>query len=189
MRALIALEEARGSEEVLEVIAPGLRERAAEVHLLTTVDGSRVRGVSFLEPGEAPSARPAWPTTSLSIGHPRRWVVEDLVQALSHVRAQQREALAELAAQHLGGLRCETHVEFSKRPAEAIVGFATGIGADAIVVGTIGRRGLRRLMFGSVSDEVIRRARVPVVVVPRSLRDRVEPAPHRPSLLTTQKLG
>ncbi len=38
--------------------------------------------------------------------------------------------------------------------------------ADAIVVGTHGRRGLQRLFLGSVAEAVIRESTVPVVVVP-----------------------
>jgi len=39
--------------------------------------------------------------------------------------------------------------------------------ADAIVVGTHGRSGLTRLVFGSAAEGVVRHASCPVVVVPR----------------------
>jgi len=38
--------------------------------------------------------------------------------------------------------------------------------ADLIVVGTHGRSGLTRLLFGSTAEGVVRHARSPVVVVP-----------------------
>jgi nucleotide-binding universal stress UspA family protein len=38
---------------------------------------------------------------------------------------------------------------------------------DLIVIGTHGRRGLDRLLIGSVADKVIRGAKVPVLVVRR----------------------
>ncbi|WP_454723528.1 MULTISPECIES: universal stress protein [Cupriavidus] len=38
-------------------------------------------------------------------------------------------------------------------------------GADVIVIGTHGRRGVRRLVLGSVAESVIRQATVPVLLV------------------------
>jgi len=43
---------------------------------------------------------------------------------------------------------------------------AVEIGADAIVMGTHGRTGLTRAVIGSVADRVLRRADVPVILVP-----------------------
>ncbi|MEO5884830.1 MAG: universal stress protein [Candidatus Limnocylindrales bacterium] len=50
-------------------------------------------------------------------------------------------------------------------PGEAIVDAAEAEQADLIVLGTHGRRGLDRSIFGSVSDHVVRHAPCPVVVV------------------------
>jgi nucleotide-binding universal stress UspA family protein len=50
-------------------------------------------------------------------------------------------------------------------PAAEIVRFADERGFDIIVVGTHGRRGLRRLMLGSVAEQVLRAAAQPVVSV------------------------
>jgi nucleotide-binding universal stress UspA family protein len=41
-------------------------------------------------------------------------------------------------------------------------------GCDLIVMGTHGRRGLRQVLLGSVTEAVVRRARCPVVVVKAS---------------------
>ncbi len=46
-----------------------------------------------------------------------------------------------------------------------IVGLAKELGADLIVMGCRGRRGIRRMVGGSVSDAVIRHAPCPVLVV------------------------
>ena len=46
-----------------------------------------------------------------------------------------------------------------------IVGEATRQGADIIVVGSHGRRGLRRLFLGSIAEHVVRHSPVPVLVV------------------------
>ncbi len=49
--------------------------------------------------------------------------------------------------------------------------------ADAIVMGTHGRRGLAHLLLGSVAERVIRSAEVPVVTVRCSAEDDVDPLP------------
>lgn len=50
----------------------------------------------------------------------------------------------------------------------------TDVGADAVVVGTHGRSGLSHLLLGSVAENVIRRATVPVITV-RSRSPEAEP--------------
>ncbi len=49
-------------------------------------------------------------------------------------------------------------------PGPTLCAYAAEVGADAIVVGTRGRGGLRRALLGSVSDHVVRHAPCPVVV-------------------------
>jgi nucleotide-binding universal stress UspA family protein len=63
-------------------------------------------------------------------------------------------------------------------PGESIVSAAEAEGADLVVVGTHGRGTIGRLLLGSVSDYVVRRAPCPVLVVrPSSGRtDRPEAA-------------
>ena len=57
------------------------------------------------------------------------------------------------------------------RPAAEIVRFAREHEADLIVMGTHGYGSVKRLLLGSVADQVIRQAACPVLVVPhRSLR-------------------
>jgi nucleotide-binding universal stress UspA family protein len=51
-------------------------------------------------------------------------------------------------------------------PPDEINSYARRIGADLIVVGTHGRTGIRRALLGSVAEQVVRRARCPVLVVP-----------------------
>lgn len=50
-------------------------------------------------------------------------------------------------------------------PGEAIVDAASAEHADLIVLGSHGRHGVNRSLFGSVSDHVVRNAPCPVVVV------------------------
>jgi len=64
--------------------------------------------------------------------------------------------------------------------AEGIVAAADAERANIIVMGTRGRAGVERSILGSVSDEVIRRAHCPVMVVRPTIRPRAmddEPSP------------
>ena len=59
-------------------------------------------------------------------------------------------------------VRIETTVG---KPAREIVAFAEAHDVDQIVVGNHGRAGASRVLLGSVAEEVVRRAPVPVTVV------------------------
>lgn len=48
---------------------------------------------------------------------------------------------------------------------EKIVEYATDVGGDLIVMGTHGYKGLERIMFGSVADQVVKSASCPVMTI------------------------
>jgi nucleotide-binding universal stress UspA family protein len=50
-------------------------------------------------------------------------------------------------------------------PAEKILDFANKHDVDMIVVGSLGKSGIERFALGSVSEKVVRHAKVPVLVV------------------------
>ena len=58
-----------------------------------------------------------------------------------------------------------------RRASELIVQQAAEIGADVIVLGTHGRRGMHRWMLGSDAEQVARTAPVPVMLVRPSTAD------------------
>jgi len=62
------------------------------------------------------------------------------------------------------GLRVKTHVVVEDRPAEAILHEAEGEHAGLIALETHGRHGLSRLLHGSVADQVVRNAHVPILI-------------------------
>jgi nucleotide-binding universal stress UspA family protein len=51
-------------------------------------------------------------------------------------------------------------------PALEILRAATKLGVDLVVIGTHGRRGLSRVLLGSVAEKVVRLSSVPVLTVP-----------------------
>jgi nucleotide-binding universal stress UspA family protein len=55
-------------------------------------------------------------------------------------------------------------------PADAIIRAAESENVDLIVMGTHGRRGITRLLMGSVAEAVVRRAPCPVLTVKQPVR-------------------
>jgi nucleotide-binding universal stress UspA family protein len=62
------------------------------------------------------------------------------------------------------GVRADAWTMVDQRPARAILDCAEDIGAQLIAMATHGRGGLDRVVRGSVADEVLRRATVPVLL-------------------------
>ena len=54
----------------------------------------------------------------------------------------------------------------TNQPAEGILELAEEINANLIVMGTHGRKGLKRFLYGSVAEDVVRNAPCPVMVIP-----------------------
>ena len=69
-------------------------------------------------------------------------------------------------------------VEFGT-PDKDIVRFAEAEQVDVIIMASRGRRGLRRMIFGSVTEQVIRNAPCPVIAVPRPRAKPAELSPPR----------
>lgn len=83
------------------------------------------------------------------------------------------------------------HIRASAAPAHAILQMAIDISADTIIVGTHRRRGLEKLLLGSVAERVLRDAHCPVlVVVPKNYDgDEISPSitPPCPECLAVRK--
>lgn len=85
------------------------------------------------------------------------------------------EKMSEEAGQHLerakqkidkANINCETIVRMGGAPHEFIVQEAKDRNIDLILMGTHGRTGLKRVLMGSVAQNVIAHAPCPVMVVP-----------------------
>jgi nucleotide-binding universal stress UspA family protein len=69
------------------------------------------------------------------------------------------------AAFKAAGIDTEARIVESRVPHEGILETATEQGADLIIMGSHGRRGLQRFLLGSVAQRVLSHADVPVMVV------------------------
>jgi len=86
-------------------------------------------------------------------------------QALARVPEELSNWIAQLA--HLRGLPFDDRVHAHARiglPVETTLQFAIDYDASLLIVGTHGRRGLDRLLLGSVAEALVRGARCPVLV-------------------------
>jgi len=82
------------------------------------------------------------------------------IKEARHNSAVDMESLLERFQQ--AGITAHGQVLESHAPGAAIVGLANQLHADAIVIGTEARRGLRKVFAGSCAEDVIRHAMCPV---------------------------
>ncbi len=94
----------------------------------------------------------------------------NIAPVLAAMKAAGRKTLArvERSARAGGAARLDTALveNFGGRVADAIVAQAKRWRADLIVMGTHGRRGMKRALLGSDAELVVRSSRVPVLLVP-----------------------
>jgi len=91
-----------------------------------------------------------------------------LTAALQKLRAHVEQELQRFGSAHPGTpltFRVVSHAILDTA-SHAIVQLASHLGASLIVVGTRNRRGVERLLLGSVAEGTVRNARCPVLVIP-----------------------
>lgn len=96
-------------------------------------------------------------STTLNLDHARQALMAAGGQLLAAAETEARAA----------GLEVEILLKesASQRIAEVIVAAAEASGADLILCGTHGRRGLQRLILGSVAEQLVRLATVSLLLV------------------------
>ena len=88
---------------------------------------------------------------------------------LAAMKAAGRKTLARIErSARAAGARPETALaeDFGGRVADTIINQANRWRADLIVMGTHGRRGVKRALLGSDAELVVRSSRIPVLLVP-----------------------
>jgi len=93
-------------------------------------------------------------------------VTDEKVRSKGLAEAQAQDAISTLEElfEQESDLSCQSVIEHGS-PHEAILSYASENDIDLIVMGTHGRRGLGRVLFGSVTERVIRLSNDPVVAV------------------------
>jgi nucleotide-binding universal stress UspA family protein len=140
-------------------------------HILIATDGSEVGGTAVKQGLEVAKAFNAKVT---AVKVTEMWSALDVAGKDGLVRIEAYEAAAKKAADKIlagvaeaaksAGVRCETvHVPDSA-PAEGILSTAQARGCDLIIMGSHGRKGLRRLLLGSQAHNVLSQAGISVLV-------------------------
>jgi nucleotide-binding universal stress UspA family protein len=99
-------------------------------------------------------------------GHAGGWSAEEIDRFDTACKERAGKVLdeAQAMAEHIGISAELLHIP-NAHPASAMIETAKSRGCDLIVMGSHGRRGLRKLLLGSQISEVLADASVPVLVV------------------------
>ena len=166
MRVLAALDDSDLADEVVEALAPWISATGAEARLMMVWDSKQVHPETPTHPPDLVVSDPV--VTSDSWARAPVDYVQDRTerrgQMIQRIRNERLASLRSLGERHLSGA-FDVEVDGAEDVPEAILRAASDYGADMIAIGTHGRRGLRRVLGGSVAEEVIRSARIPVFVV------------------------
>jgi universal stress protein A len=79
---------------------------------------------------------------------------------------QAQDELDKIARKHLpGNVHYEIYTKIGGDPANAILSTIEKLGIDSVVMATHGRKGIGRLILGSVAERVVREAPCPILTV------------------------
>lgn len=140
-------------------------------HILVPVDGSATSLAAVAKAAELAKAFGSEVTAVYVLDpYPFTGVGADFAygqaQYLSAATAEANKALEEVnQAMANSGVVVKTLVGEGHAVHEGIVRVGENVGADLIVMGSHGRRGLEKLVLGSVAQRVLQAAHVPVLVV------------------------
>jgi nucleotide-binding universal stress UspA family protein len=108
------------------------------------------------------------PDTTICLFHviPVVPVLAPGVSPLTISESEARAKLEKIAREHLAGkAKYEIHIKIDGDPAMAILKTADELNVDSVVMATHGRKGLGRLILGSVAERVVRESPRPVLTV------------------------
>lgn len=126
-----------------------------EKGILVATDGSPDSNAAVLT-AAALSKENSYPLTAVSV----------VLASHSPERRREAEAIVQRVREDLteSGIQVNCSVE-EGRPEQVIINKTREAGADLIVIGTLGRSGIGRLLLGSVSERVIGQAECPVLLI------------------------
>ena len=140
-------------------------------HILVPVDGSTA-SMAALDKAAGVARAYAVPVTAIFVidPYPFTGVGADFAygqaQYLSAATAEANKALEDVQKTMAdAGVAVKTLVGEGHAVHEGIARVGENVGADLIVMGSHGRRGLEKLVLGSVAQRVLQTARMPVLVV------------------------
>lgn len=129
--------------------SPGSEQVAAHAAQLAATTGGSLYGLYVVD------------ETAVDVGGSEQ-LASDVARAFEGAGSEALDRIADVGADH--GVAVTTELR-DGAPHRAIVDYADEVGADVIVMGTHGRRGLARYILGSVTEHVLRAADQPVLAV------------------------
>lgn len=136
---LCPIDGSQAAHQALDIAAKLAQEQHAALTICSVVDPSQAAAMAFGDPGMSAACYSA---------------LED----------ESKTLVAEAAAR-LRGCVTAFAVTLIGQPVAGIVSQAASCGADLIVMGSHGRSGIPRAFLGSVAEEVLRRATIPVMII------------------------
>jgi nucleotide-binding universal stress UspA family protein len=136
-------------------------------HILIATDGSEIANKAMPHAIELAKALGA-KLSAVTVAEP----YDAVVAAESH--GDYNERSAESAAEILSvvtstagaaGIECDVIHEQNRLPYEGVIEAAEKVGADLIVVGSHGRRGIEGLLIGSQTTKLLTHSKIPALVV------------------------
>ena len=146
MKLFLAIDDSEYSQTAVRAVIAQYRSDGTEVRVLTVVD---------------------WPPSfPESLAFTPGVVSEGPILELHEETIRQGERLVAVAAERLRGTGFAATEEVREGdPRNVILERAADWGADVIVLGSHGRRGVESFLLGSVSENVVRHARCSVAVI------------------------
>lgn len=83
---------------------------------------------------------------------------------VGEIVAGAEKTMQEFVAENFQGVKAEGKV-INGYAAEEILNMVDSIHADLIIMGTHGRKGIDRILFGSVAEKVVKSSKIPVMTV------------------------
>jgi len=165
MRVLVPLDGSELAETAVTAIVTFVHDTNTEVHLCSVFHPDQVHATAAPGPTHALTPQGAAGGQRLDVHEPMPRVAEDRAQALARVRSEHEVYLHDVAEKRLPGVKVTAHAESSEKTAQTIAEIADKIDADFIAMASHGRTGISHALFGSVAEQVLRQARVPVLIV------------------------
>jgi nucleotide-binding universal stress UspA family protein len=139
---------------------------ALEIAMSTA--GGEVLVYNVIPPGETPYPQAAakWFATHLDLPQLRKTLAERQQLLANFLEENFAESIANVRIRQEVGIGIPHRKILEKASAENV---------DVIVICTHGRTGLRRMLIGSVSQQIVRRAPCPVLTVPPPKDAKTEP--------------
>jgi nucleotide-binding universal stress UspA family protein len=88
-----------------------------------------------------------------------------LVSFNSELFDSAQKSLAEFKEAHFGNREYIKTAVILGYPSEEILGYVARKNIDLVIMGTHGRRGLEKVLFGSVAEQVVKTSPAPVLVI------------------------